>query len=66
MANSAVAWFDKGNAFLLMGRDKDAIKCYDKVIKIEPNRASVWARKGHALMLLGKYKDAIECFNKSI
>lgn len=54
MANNAAAWFDKGNAFFLSGRYKEAIKCYDKVIKIEPKHALVWTGKGHVLALLGK------------
>jgi tetratricopeptide (TPR) repeat protein len=66
MTNSTDEWFDKGNAYFALGKYKEAIKCYDKVIKIDPKRALVWTGKGHALNLLGKYKDAIECYDNAI
>jgi len=60
------AWNNKGIALSNLGKDKDAIECYDKAIKIDEKDADVWNNKGIALSNLGKDKDAIECYDKAI
>ena len=35
------AWIIKGNALHMLGRYEDAIKCYDRLIKIDPTHDDV-------------------------
>ena len=64
MADTAGAWFDNGNAFFVSGKYNEAIKCYDKAIKIDPKLALVWTGKGHVLMLSGNYERTCSQWTK--
>jgi tetratricopeptide (TPR) repeat protein len=43
-----------------------AIECYDKVLELNPNKASAWNNKGCALYNLDRYEEALVCFSKAI
>ncbi len=45
----------------------EALKCYDKIIEINPNHVKAWIKKGliHEKEL-GSYADAIKCYDKAI
>ncbi len=47
--NSADLWNNKGYALYKLGKNDEAITCYDKAIEIDPNSASAWNNKGNAL-----------------
>ena len=57
----AAAWNNKGLALGNLGRNEEAIECFDKAIEIQPNNAIFWNMKGVALLFLAKYQEAIEC-----
>ena len=59
-------WNNKGNALDALGKFQDAIKCYDKSLKINPRYDLAWGNKGNALKHLGKPQEAIECFDKAL
>jgi len=61
----AVAWFNKGVAFVDMGKFKEALDCFDKALKLQPNNKHAWLGKGHALERLGKNGEANICFKKA-
>jgi tetratricopeptide (TPR) repeat protein len=56
----------KGVALKNLGKHNEAIECYDKAIKIDPNYALAWNNKDLALYNLGKYNESIECYDKAI
>ena len=56
---------DKGLALDNLGRYEEAIKCYDKVIEIEPNHAYAWYYKSLALDQFGENDEAEKCFKKA-
>jgi tetratricopeptide (TPR) repeat protein len=60
----AKLWYTKGTALANLGKYDQAIECFDKAIKINPNEPKIWYTKGTALANLGKYDQAIECFDK--
>ena len=52
-----------GNALLAQGHPEEAIKCYDRALKIKPNDPDLTALKGEAQSMAGRYKAAIEAFD---
>ena len=48
-------WFDEGVALGKNGKHEDAIKCFDKVLELEPN--NVDALNGKCVSLLGLDRD---------
>jgi tetratricopeptide (TPR) repeat protein len=52
-----------GNALLAQGHPEEALKCYDRALKIKQNDPDLTALKGEALSMAGRYKPAIEAFD---
>ncbi len=52
-----------GNALLAQGHPEEALKCYDRALKIKSNDPDLTALKGEALSMAGRYKQAIEAFD---
>jgi tetratricopeptide (TPR) repeat protein len=63
---SPYRWYNKGTALGELGKYEEAIECYGKALKIDPNHADAWCNKGNALDKLGKYEGAIECCDKAL
>ena len=68
-------WNTKGLALMNMGKPKEAITCFDKVLKTTKrmrefhkikNFAYVHYNKGLAFLDMKKYKESIVCFDKAI
>jgi tetratricopeptide (TPR) repeat protein len=49
-----------------LGKHDEAIRYYDKAIKIKPNNALALNNKGNALVKLAKFEDAIKCYDKAL
>lgn len=52
-----------GNALLAQGHPEEALKCYERALKIKQNDPDLTALKGEALSMAGRYKPAIEAFD---
>lgn len=61
-----VTWHLKGNALLGQGKYDEAVKAFDKAIKIDRQYVDALNKKGSALNHLGKYDDAIKCYDEVI
>ena len=57
---------NKGTTLGKLGKHDEAIKCFDKAIKLNPNYEKAWNNKGVALDNLGKHDEAIKCYDKAI
>ena len=49
-----------------LGRDEEAVACFDKAIEINPKDEKAWVDKGLALYDLGRNEEALACFDKVI
>lgn len=56
----------KGNELYGLGRFDEAIKCYDEIIKMNPNSRVAWGYKAHALSKLKKFDEAFACYQKAL
>ena len=56
----------EGLALGKLGKHKEAIAKFEKVIKIDERNNYAWHRKGIELNSLKKYRDALDCFEKAI
>ena len=63
---SATAWFQKGVSLDKLGRNKEALECYNKAIELNPENATYWHMKGLSLNRLERYEEAIFCFDKTL
>lgn len=53
-----------GYAFCALGRYKEAVTCFDRVLAINPRNANTWFNKGVALATLGRREEAIACCDR--
>jgi tetratricopeptide (TPR) repeat protein len=59
-------WFNEGHYLDQAGKYEEAVKAYDKVLKINPQYADAWYNKGIALVNLRKYKEAINAYDEAL
>ena len=63
---TAAFWNNKGGALAALGRQEEAIRCYDKALEIEPRAPQAWNNKGSALSALDRNEDALRCYDKAL
>jgi len=59
-------WFNKGSTFADLDRYEEALKAYDKAIKLKPNVYSTWFNKFSILFDLDRYEEALKAIDKAI
>ncbi|MEK7369290.1 MAG: tetratricopeptide repeat protein, partial [Planctomycetota bacterium] len=62
---NAIAWTGKGAALGRLGKDSEALDCYNKALEIDPKNAIAWFGKGMTLGLLGEKDEAGQCFKRA-
>src|SRR5947209_12344277 len=55
-----------GNALMAHGRPADALRTYERALKIKDKDAALLALKGEALSALGRWRSAVDAFNASL
>ena len=60
------SWFNKGNSLDELGRNDEAIACYDKALSIDRQYDEAWNNKGGTLLALGQLEAAIVCFDNAL
>jgi tetratricopeptide (TPR) repeat protein len=59
-------WVNKGKSLLSLGRNEEAIRCYDKALELDPRYVAAWNNKGVSLKSLGRNEEAIRCLDKAL
>jgi tetratricopeptide (TPR) repeat protein len=63
---SAEEWFVKGEELINLGKNKEALECYEKALKINPQYVQAWFKKGSCLGSLNRLQEATEAFEKFV
>ena len=58
------AWTSKGTALSALGRNDEALACYDRALEINPRDARVWSNKSVALLNVGRREEALACYDR--
>ena len=64
--NNAFAYLEQGKELARQGRYEDAIKCFNKTIRLQPDNTAAYIRKASALTELGIYQKAMKYYDKAI
>jgi tetratricopeptide (TPR) repeat protein len=63
---SAIDWFEKGYAFLIAGRNKEAMEAYTRAIKLDPKYALAYFNRGLTYARLEDNRQAIKDLDRAI
>lgn len=61
-----ITWCVMGNLFSLTREPDEAIKCFDKAIKLDPQFTYAHTLKGHEYYSSDNYEKALDCFRLSL
>jgi tetratricopeptide (TPR) repeat protein len=56
----------KGYSLRLLGRNEEAINCFDRALQLDPLYAPAWNNKGNYLHDLGRDDDAVRCYERAL
>lgn len=60
------AWVSRGNTLRSYRRYREALRCYDRAIDIEPSCVDAWIEKGRLLHQMGNSELALRRFNRAL
>jgi tetratricopeptide (TPR) repeat protein len=58
--------FDEGNFLLCLGKYEEAIKCYDRILKLNPSSKTALGYKGLTLLKLKRRDEARQCYEQAL
>jgi tetratricopeptide (TPR) repeat protein len=61
-----MAWNEKANFLDYLGKYEEAIRCYDRAIRIDPELSEAYFNKGLTLNKMGKTVEAAPCIKYGI
>jgi tetratricopeptide (TPR) repeat protein len=64
--NGALYWYDMGILCSVYGNDKNAIRHFNKVIKLEPENSKAYFHRGVSYGEMGQYENSLSSINKAI
>ena len=64
--NDSAYWYDMAILCSVYGNDKNAIRYFDKVIKLEPENSRAYFHSGVSYGEMGQYENSLSSINKAI
>ena len=64
--NDAEYWYEMGILCSVYGNDKNAIRHFDKVIKLEPEKSKAYFHRGVSYGEIGQYENSLSSINMAI
>ena len=59
-------WSNKGISLGNLGRYDESVRCFDRMLEIDPRQANAWYNKGHSLGNLGRYDESVRYFDRAL
>jgi len=61
------AWklYNKAFSLASLGQHRNAVKLYDRVLRLEPRNSAAWNNRGVCCMKLGRVEDALTCYENA-
>ncbi|MBT7473039.1 MAG: tetratricopeptide repeat protein, partial [Nitrosopumilus sp.] len=59
-------WCDRGTSLDNLGKNEEAIACYDEALSLDSTNCDAWTSKGNSLSELGKDDESIVCYSQAI
>lgn len=59
-------WIDRGISLGVLGREEEALACFDKALEMEPSDAAALTNKGSCLVRLGRHDQALICYDRAL
>jgi len=64
--NDAGYWYDMGILCSVYGNDKNAIRHFNKVIQLKPEKSKAYFHRGVSYGEMGQYENSLSSINKAI
>ena len=64
--NDSAYWYDMAILCSVYGNDKNAIRYFDKVITLEPEKSKAYFHRGVSYGEIGQYEKSLSSINKAI
>ena len=62
---TADQWHEKGNSLKNLGREEEALSCYDRAVALDPKwLGAAFGQKARCLQELGRYGEEIDCLDR--
>jgi tetratricopeptide (TPR) repeat protein len=56
----------KGKSLLAANKAREAVACYDEILKLDPAEPEALVRKGTALERMTRFEEALQCYERAI
>jgi tetratricopeptide (TPR) repeat protein len=66
LEETAEKWRDKGIALGKMSKYREALECFDKALKIDPNNPIIWNNKAAVFISLNRFPEATMCTDYAV
>ena len=63
---TAADWCNRGTSLCSLGRQAEALACFERALALAPESAQVWMDKGVCLMDLGRLDEALACHDRAL
>lgn len=57
---------NKGKSLLTANKAREAVACFDEILKLDPEQPETLVRKGTALERLNRFEEALQCYERAI
>lgn len=58
-------WMELGKHLSETGKDRFALRAFERAVRLDPDRAEAWEMRGKCLRALGRNEDAIESYERA-
>lgn len=57
---------NKGKSLLTSNKPREAVACFDEILKLDPEQSETLVRKGTALERMNRFEEALQCYERAI